>query len=202
MGEVNNIYKRGKIYTIRCLTDNNLIYVGSTINMLAKRFDKHKRDCKIGKKYSLYNYINDDDWSAWYIELYESFECNNRMELERREGEVIREIGTINKNIAGRTHKEYYDEWYKKNTEREKARTKKYREEHIDKVKKNYKEYYENNVEKMKEKSKKYRENNTDKIKEREKEKVYCEICGSFVNKKGLTRHKKTKKCLKIDIKD
>lgn len=30
-------------------------------------------------------------------------------ELNRREGEVIREIGTINKNIAGRTIKEYLE---------------------------------------------------------------------------------------------
>jgi hypothetical protein len=44
---------------------------------------------------------------AIYIYIYEDFPCNSKQELNRREGEVIREIGTINKQIAGRTKKEY-----------------------------------------------------------------------------------------------
>jgi hypothetical protein len=41
-----------------------------------------------------------------YIELYEMYKCNTK-ELVKREGEIIRQIGTLNKNIAGRTLKEY-----------------------------------------------------------------------------------------------
>ena len=37
-------YKQGKIYTIRCKTDDTLIYVGSTIEPLCKRMSKHKYD--------------------------------------------------------------------------------------------------------------------------------------------------------------
>ena len=37
-----NIYNNGKIYTIRCKTDNNLIYVGSTTQPLHKRWFTHK----------------------------------------------------------------------------------------------------------------------------------------------------------------
>ena len=43
----------------------------------------------------------------WYIELFELFPCDVKCELEKREGEIIREIGTLNKKIAGRNRKEY-----------------------------------------------------------------------------------------------
>ena len=103
-------YSKGKIYTIRCRTDDDLIYVGSTIQSLSTRFAKHRSNEKV----SLYKYINENcngDWSNWYIELYELCSCNSKMELEKREGEIQREIATINKCIAGRTHREYL-EWY------------------------------------------------------------------------------------------
>ena len=76
MGEVDERYQRGQIYTIRNINDDTMIYVGSTINTLPKRFHTHKNDCKWGKNVSLYNYITDNDWTGWYIELYENFPCN------------------------------------------------------------------------------------------------------------------------------
>jgi hypothetical protein len=44
--------------------------------------------------------LTDNCWTNWYIKLYEYFPCKNKPELHRREGEVISEIGTINKNIS------------------------------------------------------------------------------------------------------
>ena len=35
-------YKKGKNYTIRCKTDDSLIYVGSTVESLSSRLSKHK----------------------------------------------------------------------------------------------------------------------------------------------------------------
>ena len=47
-----------------------------------------------------------DDWNDWYIEKWK-FPCENKEQLNKREeGEMIREIGTVNKQIAGRTYKE------------------------------------------------------------------------------------------------
>ena len=109
MAEIDERYKRGKIYTIRCRYDDTLIYVGSTIDTLAKRMGGHRDKPRINRCTSLYEYVN-GDWNNWYIELYENFPCNNRQELERREGQVIREIATINKCIAGRKAKEYYQD--------------------------------------------------------------------------------------------
>ena len=53
-------------------------------------------------------------------------------------------------------------------------------------------EYYDNNKEKIAEREKKYREQNKEKI----AGKVNCDNCGCNVSKKGLTRHKKSKKCI------
>ena len=166
-------YQKGKIYTIRNYTDNDMIYVGSTTETLSQRLAKHRSACKLGGKYSLYYHIVDNDWTNWYIELYENYPCNDKSELHKREGEIIRLIGNINKNIAGRTKKEYH----KENADSIKEQRIKYRTENIINIKKNGKIYYENKKEKY-------------------KEKVCCDICGSFLRKDGLIDHRKTIKCM------
>ena len=42
-----------------------------------------------------------------YIELVEAFPCNNKEELRAIEGHYIRERGTLNHRISGRTNNEY-----------------------------------------------------------------------------------------------
>ncbi len=116
-------YSKGKIYTIRHKNDNNFIYVGSTIDTLASRMSKHRYDSLKRPHTKLYSHIQ--DWDDWYIELFELFPCKSLEELHKREGEIIREIGTLNMFISGRTKKEYtmdtkekkslYDKEYRKN---------------------------------------------------------------------------------------
>ena len=55
----------------------------------------------------LYQEVNKTNWDDWYIELFEDYPCENKEQLNRREGQIIREIGTLNKKIAGRTGTEY-----------------------------------------------------------------------------------------------
>ena len=50
------------------------------------------------------------DFNDWYIELFEDFQTERKEQLNKREGEIIREIATLSKNIAGRTIKEYYEQ--------------------------------------------------------------------------------------------
>ncbi len=172
-------YSKGQIYTVRCYDDISLIYVGSTIDSLSKRFNSHKSDNNV----SLFKYVNefyDGDWDNWYIELYELYPCNSKQELNRREGEVQREIATINKNIAGRTKKEYYQEnaderkqyskeHYINNIEKRTEQMKHYKEENIEKIKENNQQYakkkYQENVDKFKDKNTEYYQNNAEKIK-------------------------------------
>ena len=169
-------YANGKIYTIRSRIDETLIYVGSTTRALSQRMAEHRSNCKRGDGCSLYDYIVNDDWGDWYIELYEVYPCNSKEELLKKEGDIIRQIGTINKRINGRTQKEYREdnvekikEYRENNADKFKEYQKTYYEDNKDKVKEKHKKYYEDNTEKIKETNKKYREDNTEKIKEKNK---------------------------------
>ena len=73
-------YSLGKIYTIRCKSDDSLIYVGSTVQKLSMRWGGHKNTAKKHPSRDLFVAIN-NKWHKWYIELYEYFPCNSREEL-------------------------------------------------------------------------------------------------------------------------
>ena len=161
MAKIDERYKRGKIYTVRCRYDDILLYVGSTIQPLAKRMTKHRSD----KKCSLYKFV-DGDWDNFYIELYEEYPCDNKEQLLKREGEVIRDIATINKCIAGRDMKQYYQDNHDKLIEYHKQ----YRQDNRDEILEKKKQYYQDNLDKIKEKKKEYQETNRDKILEKAKE--------------------------------
>ena len=132
-------YTKGKIYCLKsCQT--NKIYIGSTKQILNERFRKHKCDynrylngkCHYMTSFDILQY---DDA---YIELIEEYPCENKAQLERREGEIIKlNENCINKNIAGRTKQEYGKEYYEKNK---------------DKLCEYKKEYYETNKDKINEK--------------------------------------------------
>ena len=108
-------YKRGKVYTIRSRV-SDLVYVGSTINSLPKRLDWHKRNYKSYNKgtrkgrCTSYDLFDADGIENCYIELYENYPCNDKPELRRREGQVMRELDCVNKRIEGRTQKEYRED--------------------------------------------------------------------------------------------
>ena len=55
------------------------------------------------------------------------------------------------------------------------------------------KEYYEQNKAKMNKYTKEYDEKN----KQYRHTKIECDICGSYVSRQNIPKHKKTKKCLK-----
>ena len=182
---VMNKYNNGKIYTIRCKDDNELIYVGSTIQPLYKRWNDHKKrhNNENNKEYNklLYITMREKGIKSFYIELYEDYSCERKEQLNKKEGEIIREIGTLNKVISGRTPKEYYDD----NKEIKADKGKQYREENKDKIKERNKiyldknkdiiaekrlEYYEQNKNIIKEKRKQYYEQNKHKICQQKKE--------------------------------
>jgi hypothetical protein len=220
---VDKRYDNGKIYVVRCKYDDALVYVGSTIRTLEERFSCHKSN----KSCSLYKYVN-GDWDNWFIELYENYPCKNEYHLRLREGEVQREIATINKLVAGRSQKQ----WREDNREKISEKKKQYREHNREKVleqKKQYRQnnrekclerdrryrehnrekclerdrrYYEDNREKRLEYNKQYHEDNREKILEQKKEKIPCDHCGIIVNKCYIAKHKRTKKCtrFKTDI--
>lgn len=102
-------YSKSKIYTIRCYTNPDHIYVGSTLNPLSKRFAEHKKRSKTKPDVLLYLTIG-TDWDQYYIELYETFACNSREELKQREGEVTRQISTLNNLVMGKSKQDWIND--------------------------------------------------------------------------------------------
>ena len=185
----DNKYNNGKIYTIRCTDNNNLIYVGSTTQPLYKRWYEHKQLYnKEGKQYNklLYSKMRELGIDKFYIELYENIKCENIEELHKKEGEIIRIIATLNKKFEGLNVKENMKEYKKK-----------YKQENQEKIKETKKEYYEKNKEKILETKKEYYDKNKEKILETKKEKINC-VCGSSFCKGKLSRHEKTMKHIKF----
>jgi hypothetical protein len=83
------------------LSDIRMI-VGSTIQPLHKRFYDHKSKYFSECNTLLYTKMRDtNNIDDWYIELYENYPCTNKEQLNRKEGEVIRKIATVNKRIQG-----------------------------------------------------------------------------------------------------
>ncbi len=146
-----NKYENGKIYTIRNKNDPSLIYVGSTIQSLCNKFSNHKAISKRKPKTSFYEKVR--DWNDWYIELYEEIKCQNKEQLLKREGEVIRKISTLNRRIENRSKKEYSQDnkehikevkkvYIEKNQDVISTYQALYREKHREKHKQYMKEYY------------------------------------------------------------
>ena len=165
-------YSKGKIYCIRSYK-TDLIYVGSTCQPLSKRLNKHKTSYNtylktgISREYSYKIYELDD---KPYIELIKNYPCSCLDELRREEGKHIRLMECVNKNVPGRTQKEYYND-------------------NKDQMLEYQKEYNEDNKEKIKEYQKEYREQNKEKI----NQKITC-ACGSTYRKKDKTRHERSTK--------
>jgi hypothetical protein len=143
-------YKNSKIYKLYS-PSKNIVYIGSTTQPLCKRLSKHLTD------YRAYNKDNNKtyyyafmvlDCNDYKIELLEEYPCNNKQQLEKKEGEYIKNNNCCNKHIAGRTGKEYRED----NKEELKALNKQYRINNKEQIK----QYREANKEKTKEYNKQY----------------------------------------------
>lgn len=128
-------YQHGKIYIIRSPHTED-VYIGSSIQPLSVRMGKHRdmsNDCR-----SASIILAGDS----YIELLEIWACNTVEELRAREGHHIRITpNCINRNIAGRSRKQYYQD----NVEK----TKQYYQNNAEKICENQKQYYKQNANKL-----------------------------------------------------
>ena len=121
----------------------------------------------------------------FYIELIEAYPCENNEELRKREGHYIREVGTFNKRIEGRTRQEYREDHRKK--------IKEYYEASRVKLLAQMKEYRQNNREKVLARAKEYDVGNRDAISERRKTPYSC-ACGFTCRVANKAQHLRTKK--------
>ena len=185
-----NRYNNGKIYSIRSHQTDD-VYIGSTCMLLSKRLYQHKINykCWLVKtqpyECSSFKLAKFDDC---YIELVEDYPCENKQQLNRREGELIRATQCVNKFIAGRTLKEYCEE----NKDKRKANSKKHYEKNKEHLLLKQKQYQEKNKEHIKHMAQqRYEKNKADLLSV-----VTCEVCNCQVKKNYLTKHNKTQKHL------
>ena len=191
-----NKYNKSLLYTIRSPATEQY-YIGSTTQKLCKRFSDHNINYKAYLKGS-FPFITSFkiiELGDAYIELLEEISCENRNQLVKREGDLIREhkANCVNRNIAGRTHKEYYfdnsdkilekmKQYYIDNNDKISEQRKEYYAENNDKIleqrkqyyaenKEKKKQYYIDNIEKILEQKKQYRLENSDKINEQRRAK-------------------------------
>ncbi len=171
-------YDNSKIYKL-WIHETDDIYIGSTTQNLSQRLAQHKKDYNKNVRFcssKILFELSDDVM----IELIEEYKCDNKNQLEKIEGEHIRNNKCVNKIIAGRTREEYVLENREKILENKRIYTlehktekceydKNYREQNRDKRNKQKQEYYNDNKVEISQKSKLYREQNKDKLKEKSK---------------------------------
>ena len=156
-------YSNGRIYVIR----NNInddIYVGSTTQPLRKRTAKHRSEISFNKL-PLYEKFREFGVENFYIELLKEYPCENSEQLQAEEGKWIREMGTLNKKISGRSVRE----WREDHKEEQSEKKKQYREDHKEEIKEWKKNHYEENKEEILAKQKEKYEENKEVILERNK---------------------------------
>lgn len=164
-------YQKSKIY--RVVNDDmpGLVYIGSTVNALSKRISQHRASTNRARSNVF------QQCGKMEIYLIENFPCNTRDELIARERYHIENTDCINKQIPGRTKKEY---------------NKIYNEEHKEQISEYHKIYREDNKEYINEVSKIYREKNKEIIAQKQKEMCECE-CGRSYTRHHKARHEKSK---------
>ncbi len=154
-------YKNGKIYTIRS-PHTDKFYIGSTTTTLSKRFSDHRSKYKShleGKKTKNITSFEILKLGDAYIELFEECPTENKNQLHKREGELIREYKErcVNVLISGRDNIEYYVE-------------------NKDEINKKHRQYYDENKDEI---NRKRRDIHTKK-----KEQKLMEKCDTYEQKK------------------
>jgi hypothetical protein len=132
----------------------------------------------------LYSLMNEIGETRFRIQLICDYPCEDKYQLKQKEGEYIRDLGTLNKRIAGRTqqqyqeeHKEYYQEVKKKSAEKHKeeniVRKQLFYINNKKRILQRQKELYEQNKEKINAKKKEYYEKNKINLMHKVKNDIY-----------------------------
>ena len=184
-------FQRGKIYAIRAV-GSDMVYIGSTISTLTHRISCHRADFRryqAGKGKYITS-IKLMELEGHYIELVENYPCADRNELNRREGQIMRETeGCINRCIAGRTPVEYRRD----NKEAIVIRKKQFYQDNKEQISIQNGQYRHDNKEAIAIQQKQYRQENKEAIAIQQKQKFNCE-CGGKYSNRNKAKHLRTQK--------
>jgi adenylate kinase family enzyme len=97
-------YQKSKIYQIipTCEHEEGDVYIGSTTRLLCERIANHRKPNNTTKADILFKKYGKENCK---IELVETYPCNSREELNKREGEIIRSRMCVN-YLVGQTKEE------------------------------------------------------------------------------------------------
>ena len=117
-------YSKSKIYKIvpTCEYDEGDEYYGSTTRPLSERMNEHRRYYKSKNYWTSQILFDKYEIENCKIELVEEFPCENREQLIKREGEIMRANKCVNKRIEGRTKQEWELANWDKRQEQKKQR--------------------------------------------------------------------------------
>jgi hypothetical protein len=169
-------YRKGNIYKIICKLDNNICYIGSTLNEVRHRWQGHKGKYKLYLEdeksciavYPYFTKYGIENFKAIPIKSYLVYAENKK---DHRHLSVYEQLW-INKtkNCVNTSNpfgiKRYQkSNWYKNNREKTKQRSRERYNEDTEKILEKQKEYYDKNKETILEQQKEYALKNKDKIK-------------------------------------
>ena len=169
-------YQKGKIYKIVDVGYNKC-YIGSTIEPLSNRMSRHRsqyKDYKKGNQHYIksFDLFEENGVENCKIELIENYPCNCKEELRAREGQYQQSIDCVNRQVAGRS-------------------TKQWSIEHQQHVKESKRNNYVNKKPEIQQKHKLYYENKKEEIFKRIREKCICD-CGIAYSYGHKARHEKS----------
>ncbi len=196
------MYQQGKIYKLTSHQTDD-IYIGSTKDILSRRFFSHKSDYnryiqeKDSKYLTSYELLKYEDCVIILLELYP---CGSRDELRARERYYQDLLPCVNKQRAYRTiedaksDRKIYEEV---NKEHIRTQQKEYCKNRPEQIKISSKKSYEKNKESRQERNNQWKEDNKERLAEYRKQKITCEICKCQVKIYGIAEHKRSTKHIK-----
>jgi len=152
-----------------------------------ERMKKYYKDNK--ETINLKNKENYEKNKEKRLEKQKEYQENNKDKIKERQ-KIYRDNNKEKKKEDDRIYRE-------NNKEKIREQKKTYRENNKEKIREQKKTYRDNNKEKVKEQQKKYVENNKEEITKHKNEKIECNICGIFIARTNMSRHKK--KCLQTE---
>lgn len=162
-------YANGKVYKL-CTSTDDEFYIGSTCIPLDTRLHNHKQCSKKYHTRKVYQHFNSVGWDKVSIVLVESFPCECRAELEKRERFYVEQMKpTLNSRCPATPHKEAKEAYRKRNPEKIKEQYAKWKANN-QKYRAEYELKNPDYVERERERKAKYKEENREAINARARE--------------------------------
>jgi len=108
METIDNKYANSKIYKLISQSHPDFVYYGSTTQKLCVRMCGHRADFKKNNKNITSKKVM--QFGDAQIILVINFDCHSKEELTALEADYIRDNECVNKNIPGRTYKQYRED--------------------------------------------------------------------------------------------